>query len=85
MLTSKTEASAMGEGDHATLTEAVNATVACHSTVHESKLASSRLLGNGVHVRAELAEHRPAVLRHHARPVQVLQRLVRVHLHTESL
>ena len=34
------------------------------------------LLGNGIHVRAELAQSHISVLAHHARPIQMSQSLV---------
>ena len=46
--------------------------------------SSTHLLRDGVHVRGELPQGRIPVLRHHAAAVEVLQRLVRVHLHRST-
>lgn len=46
--------------------------------------SAPHLLCNGVHVRAELPQRHPAVLRHHAGPVQLAQPLVRVGLQAEA-
>ena len=45
---------------------------------------ANHLLSNGVHVRAQLAKGHTLVLRHHARPVELPQPLVRVSLRAEA-